>query len=68
MNNLEKQFNRWIGIIRAKASEYEHKERRNGETVCQPDLDSICNEMEAFKNGYLAECGEKKNLIFKKLL
>jgi hypothetical protein len=40
--------NRWISILRNKASEYEHEARKNGKTVVEPSLDDICNEMEAF--------------------
>jgi hypothetical protein len=39
---------RWVRILRGKASEYEHKARKNGEVVSSPSLDSICNEIEAF--------------------
>ena len=55
MKNIEKQFDRWIGIMRMKASEYEHKARERGEVVCEPNLDAICNEMEAFKSGFLSD-------------
>ena len=54
MNNLELQFNDWISILRMKAKEYEHKARKNGEPVCNPSLDEICNQMECFKKGFLA--------------
>ena len=47
MNNLE-LFKRWNGILRMKASEYEHNARKNNEIVASPSLDDICNEMEAF--------------------
>jgi len=40
--------NRWEGILRMKAGEYEHIARKRGETVCSPSLDDVCNEMEAF--------------------
>ena len=53
MKNIEIQFNRWIKLLRFKAEEYEHPARREGKEVSKPDLDSICNEMEAFKNGVL---------------
>ena len=55
MTNIEIQFNRWINIIRVKASEYEHTARKKGETITQPDLDSVCNEMKALKDGFLAK-------------
>lgn len=42
---------RWVGLLRMKASEYEHSARKNGKIVCSPSLDDICNEMEAFFTG-----------------
>ena len=42
---------RWISILRQKASVYEHEARKRGETITEPDLDSICNEIEAFFTG-----------------
>lgn len=48
---MDELKNRWISILRMKASEYEHKARKNGEVVCEPSLDQICNEMEAFFTG-----------------
>jgi len=51
-NKLNEQFDRWINNIRAKASEYEHKARKNSQVVVEPNLDAICNEMIAFKNGF----------------
>lgn len=47
----EELANRWIGILRMKASEYEHMARKRGEAVCTPSLDDICNEMSAFFTG-----------------
>ena len=44
---------RWVHILRAKASEYEHEARAKGSTVTSPDLDQICNEIEAFFTGLL---------------
>lgn len=44
----EELKNRWVSILRIKASEYEHKARKAGETVSGPSLDDICNEIEAF--------------------
>ena len=58
MNNLEKQFDRWINILRNKAK-YEHNDRKNNIQVVQPDIDSICNEMEVFRNGFLTESNNK---------
>lgn len=40
--------NRWINILRAKAHQYEHRERKDGKTVISPDIDDICNEMIAY--------------------
>lgn len=42
---------RWIQILRQKASQYEHLARKNGETVTSPSLDDLANEMEAFFTG-----------------
>ena len=42
---------RWIFILRHKASEYEHPERKDGKEVTSPDLDDIANEIEAFFTG-----------------
>ena len=53
MKNIEKQFNRWIDLLRFKAHQYEHPAKKEGKKVISPDLDDICNEMEAFKNGIL---------------
>ena len=41
---------RWIGILRQTA-ECEHNARKNGKIVCVPDIDDICNEIEAFFTG-----------------
>jgi len=38
---------RWVYLLRQKAK-YEHEARKNGETVCSPSIDDICNEIEAF--------------------
>lgn len=48
MEELQKRWNR---ILRQKASEYEHEERKNGKVVCSPSLDDLANEMEAFFTG-----------------
>jgi len=50
---LEELFKRWNGLLRMKASEYEHTARRNGEIVSSPSLDDVCNEMDAFLTGLL---------------
>lgn len=53
-NQLEptqKLKTRWISILRGKASEYEHTARQNKKAVTSPDLDDICNEIEAFFTG-----------------
>ena len=51
MNNIPTQLeelkNRWVRIIRSKAS-YEHNERKAGNVVASPSIDDICNEIEAF--------------------
>ena len=44
-------FARWDGVLRGKASDYEHKARANGQEVTQPSIDGICNEMTAFLAG-----------------
>lgn len=44
---------RWVGIIRAKASEYEHSARKRNEIVTIPSLDSIASEIEAFFVGIM---------------
>lgn len=41
-------FERWQSTLRSKASQYEHEARKRGETVTQLDLDTICNEMDAY--------------------
>lgn len=43
-------INRWNSILRQKAT-YEHNARKNGEVVCSPSIDDICNEMVAFLAG-----------------
>jgi len=48
---VKELFDRWEGILRMKASEYEHQDRKYGETVSEPSIDTICNEMEAFLAG-----------------
>ena len=50
-------LSRWEGILRYKASTYEHKARGKGEEVVSPSIDDICNEMRAFFEGL--EMGEK---------
>jgi len=39
---------RWVTILRAKASEYEHKARAEGKDVTSPSLDAIASEITAF--------------------
>jgi len=46
---------RWISLLRMKASEYEHTARKNGETVTSPSIDVVCNEIEAFFTGLLTK-------------
>lgn len=43
---------RWISLLRQKAT-YEHNMRKNGETVCSPSIDDICNEMIAYFTCYI---------------
>lgn len=52
MSNKEELKNRWVKILRQKA-EYEHNARKNGEVVCEPSIDDICNEIEAFFTGLI---------------
>lgn len=47
MKNIESIKQRWVDILRQKAS-YEHEERKKGKVVASPSIDDICNEMEAF--------------------
>lgn len=47
---MEELKNRWINLLRQKAS-YEHNARKNGELVAEPSIDDICNEIEAFFTG-----------------
>lgn len=42
---------RWIRLLRWKASKYEHTARKNNETVTSPSLDDLANEIEAFFTG-----------------
>lgn len=48
---MEELKQRWISLLRSKASEYEHKAGKNGEVVYSPSIDDICNEIEAFFTG-----------------
>lgn len=43
-------FDRWISNLRRQA-DYIHDLRKSGKTIVQPDIDDICNEMEAYKTG-----------------
>jgi len=47
---LNELMNRWVTILRGKASQYEHLARHNGDSqsISAPDLDSIASEIEAF--------------------
>lgn len=45
--------NRWVELLRQKAHTYEHPARKRGEVVCGPDIDDICNEIEAFFTGFI---------------
>lgn len=53
MKDVEVLINRWTGILRHKASEYEHKARKEGKLVSEPDIDTICNEIKAFYCGLM---------------
>lgn len=44
--------NRWIGILREKAT-YEHNARKTREVVSSPSIDDICNEMIAYFIGII---------------
>ena len=46
---------RWISLLRTKA-ELEHDIRKSGGVVPSPDIDDICNEMEAFFTGLIPPC------------
>lgn len=48
--NIQELKDRWISLLRMKAK-YEHNARANGEIVSSPDIDDICNEIEAFFAG-----------------
>ena len=61
-NKTIETINRWIYILRSKASEYEHKARGRGEIVSVPSIDDICNEMKAFIGGYEAQNNPSKPL------
>lgn len=52
---MERSIDRWVSILRLKASEYEHTARGKGELVSSPDIDNICNEMLAFKDAILIQ-------------
>jgi hypothetical protein len=49
----EELKNRWVELLRMKASDYEHSARKKGEVVCEPSIDDICNEIEAFFTGLI---------------
>ena len=49
--NKKELKDRWIVLLRQKASFFEHEARKRGETVAEPSLDDICNEIEAFFTG-----------------
>jgi len=55
---MENSIDRWVRLLRLKAKEYEHKARKEGKEVYGPSIDSICNEMEAFKDAVLMIRGE----------
>lgn len=53
MNNKEQLKQRWVELLRMKASYYEHPQRKAGEEVSSPSIDDICNEIEAFFTGFI---------------
>ncbi len=55
MTKTEELFKRWDGLLRRKASEYEHPVRMVGGRVTEPSIDDICNEMDAFLAGITQE-------------
>lgn len=58
-NSVDELFVRWISVLREKAHQYEHPQRKAGKEgkIVYPDLDTICNEMIAFLHGI--EAGKK---------
>ena len=54
-NSVEEVFVRWTGILREKAHTYEHLARKRGDSVQEPTIDEICNEMIAFLWGLKAK-------------
>ena len=56
---MKNSIDRWERLLRFKASAYEHTARKNGEIVCSPSIDDICNEMMAFRDGIELFRGEK---------
>ena len=53
MNNQREELkNRWVNILRMKAA-YEHEAREKEGVVTSPDIDDICNEIEAFFAGLI---------------
>jgi hypothetical protein len=57
---MENIKDRWIRILRQKAQDYEHVARSIGENPSSPDIDDICNEIEAFFAGLEILNKEKK--------
>jgi len=47
----EQLKNKWIRILRSKAKEYEHNRGEGERDVLRPDIDEVCNEIEAFFAG-----------------
>ena len=54
---MEHSIDRWVSILRHKASQYEHQARHEGkgDDITYPDIDCICNEMLAFRDGFTKE-------------
>jgi hypothetical protein len=51
--SIQSLADRWNSILRMKAAEYEHEARKRGEEVASPDIDDICNEMNAYFTGVI---------------
>ena len=46
--NYEELLERWLNILRHKASRYEHSARKAGSVVSSPSIDDVCNELKSF--------------------
>ena len=54
---IKELADRWISLLKGKASKYEHTARKNGEVVVEPSIDGICNEITAFFTGLINKGG-----------